>query len=102
MYEISIVIPVRDEEKNITELIDRIFVTIKGINKTFEVIFVTDINKDNTVGLLENLSKKFQNIKVLKLSNSFGQHVAIMAGLDHCLGNYIVVMDGDLQDYPDE
>lgn len=102
MYEISIVIPVRDEEKNIEELTNRIFVTMKNIDKSFEIIFVTDINKDNTEEALEKLSKKYQNVKMLKLSNGFGQHVAIMAGLDHCLGNYIVIMDGDLQDYPED
>lgn len=102
MYEISIVIPVRDEEKNINELINRISSSLEGIRKAFEIIFVTDINKDNTVGLLEEFSGKRTNIKTIKLSNSFGQHVAVMAGLDHCNGKSIVIMDGDLQDYPED
>jgi dolichol-phosphate mannosyltransferase len=102
MYEISIVIPVRDEEKNISELIKRISSSLEGIQKTFEIIFVTDINKDNTIGLLDEFSKKHLNVKTIKLSNSFGQHVAVMAGLDHCSGNYVVIMDGDLQDYPED
>ena len=102
MYEISVVIPVRDEEKNIDNLIQRIFSTIDSLHKTFEIIFVTDINKDNTVDLLDIYTKQHSNIKMLKLSNSFGQHVAVMAGLDHCLGKYTVIMDGDLQDYPED
>lgn len=102
MYEISVVIPVRDEEKNIPELINRLFSTFNKMDVSFEVIFVTDINNDNTVGLLAEYSKKHQNVKTVKLSNSFGQHVAIMAGLDHCKGNYVVTMDGDLQDYPED
>jgi dolichol-phosphate mannosyltransferase len=102
MYEISIVIPVRDEEKNISELIKRIFSSIENIEKTFEIIFVTDINKDNTIGLLDEFSKKRLNVKAIKLSNSFGQHVAVMAGLDHCSGSYVVIMDGDLQDCPED
>lgn len=102
MYEISIVIPVRDEENNINELIKRIFSSLKDIQKTFEIIFVTDINKDNTIGLLDELAGKHPNVKTIKLSNSFGQHVAVIAGLDHCHGNYIVIMDGDLQDYPED
>jgi polyisoprenyl-phosphate glycosyltransferase len=100
--EISIVIPVRDEEKNIGEVIKRISSSLDDSRKTFEILFVTDINKDNTIGLLDEFSKKHPNIKALKLSNSFGQHVAVMAGLDHCQGNYIVIMDGDLQDYPED
>ena len=102
MYEISIVIPVRDEEKNINDLIRRIFATVESLHKTFEIIFVTDINRDNTIDLLDACSKQHPNIKVLKLSNSFGQHVAVMAGLDHCLGKYTIIMDGDLQDYPED
>ncbi len=102
MYEISIVIPVRDEEKNISELISRIYASAESIRKTFEIIFVTDINRDNTIGLLEEYSSTHTNIKTLKLSNGFGQHIAVMAGLDHCSGSSIVIMDGDLQDYPED
>ena len=102
MYEISVVIPVRDEEKNIPELVARLFSTINRMGKTFEFVFVTDINKDNTVNLLAEYSDKHQNIKTIRLSNSFGQHVAVMAGFDHCNGNYIVCMDGDLQDFPED
>lgn len=102
MYEISVIIPVRDEEKNIPELIDRLFSTSNGMEKLFEIVFVTDINKDNTVNLLAEYSSKHKNIKTIKLSNSFGQHVAVMAGLDHCSGKYIVIMDGDLQDFPED
>jgi dolichol-phosphate mannosyltransferase len=102
MIEISVVIPVRDEEKNLNELIDRLSSTFVEMNKSYEIVFVTDINKDNTVGMLEAVAKQYPNIKTLKLSNSFGQHVAVMAGLDHCRGNYSVIMDGDLQDYPED
>ncbi len=102
MCEISIVIPVRDEEKNLDELITRIIASLDKINKPFEIIFITDINIDNTVGLLEKYSKEHPNIKAIKLSNGFGQHVAVMAGLDHASGEAIVIMDGDLQDCPED
>lgn len=102
MYDLSIVIPVRDEEKNLKELINRIFSALATSIQSFEVIFVTDINRDNTLVLLNNYSTEYPNIKTIKLSNSFGQHVAVMAGLDHCQGEYIVIMDGDLQDYPED
>lgn len=102
MCEISVLIPVRDEEKNISALIERISSTLDGIQKTFEIIFITDINRDNTVGVLEQYATKFPWIKILKLANSFGQHVAVMAGLDHSCGQNVVIMDGDLQDYPED
>ena len=80
MYEISIIIPVRNEEKNIPDLIGRLFSSINGMEKSFEIVFITDINTDNTLNLLAENSAKYQNIKTIKLSNSFGQHVAVMAG----------------------
>jgi glycosyltransferase involved in cell wall biosynthesis len=102
MFDISVVIPVRDEEPMLAALIDRLCSTLDGMNKTYEIVFVTDINRDNTVGLLEAASKANPAIKTLRLSNSFGQHVAVVAGLDHCSGEYIVIMDGDLQDLPED
>jgi glycosyltransferase involved in cell wall biosynthesis len=102
MCEVSVVIPVRDEEKNITELTDRLFSVFKSMEISFEVIFVTDINRDNTENCLRHFSEKYPNVKSIKLSNSFGQHVAVLAGLDHCAGKYVVIMDGDLQDFPED
>ncbi len=102
MYEISVVIPVRNEGENISELIERISSTIKEMGKSFEIVFVTDINTDNTVYLLTQYADTNDNIKIIKLSNSFGQHIAVLAGLDHCCGEYIVIMDGDLQDFPED
>jgi len=102
MCEISVVIPVRDEEKNLSALVNRTSAALQGIQKTFEIIFITDINSDNTMGILEDYSRHSPWIKTLKLANSFGQHVAVMAGLDHSIGRNIVNMDGDLQDFPED
>lgn len=102
MVNISVVIPVRDEEKNLDELCSRIIDTMEKVNLLFEVIFVTDINKDNTLLGLVNWNLKDPRIKTIKLANSFGQHVAVFAGLKRCEGKYIVIMDGDLQDYPED
>lgn len=102
MIEVSVVIPVRDEEKNLDELIARLCSVFIKLKTTFELIFVTDINRDRTVEMLEKYSSENPKIKLLKLSNSFGQHVAVLAGLDHSQGNYSVIMDGDLQDYPED
>lgn len=102
MVEISTIIPVRDEESNLQILADRLKSTFEKMNVSFEIIFVTDINTDNTQSILEELSEKNKNIKTLKLSNRFGQHVAVLAGLDHCQGKFTVIMDGDLQDMPED
>ena len=100
--ELSIVIPVRDEEKNLVTLVNRITDTMDKIGFSFEVIFVTDINKDNTVGVLRDLNEKDGRIKFIKLSNGLGQHLAVHAGLSMTKGNAVVIMDGDLQDYPED
>jgi len=102
MLDLSIVIPVRNEEKNLHELVNRIVTTVTGIGLTFEVIFVTDINKDKTVEVLKKINIKDDRIKAIKLSNGLGQHIAVFAGLNMSKGNAVVVMDGDLQDYPED
>ncbi|MBK6770927.1 MAG: glycosyltransferase [Ignavibacteria bacterium] len=102
MLELSVVIPVRDEEDNLTELVNRIVTIINKIGLTFEVIFVTDINKDNTLGVLRKLNIEDNRIKSIKLSNGLGQHLAVLAGLSISKGNAVVIMDGDLQDFPED
>jgi len=100
--DISVVIPVRDEEGNIPALHQRLKSSLKNLKVSYEVIFVTDINRDNTFAALQELNKKDKDFKVIKLSNSYGQHVAVIAGLEKCSGKSIVIMDGDLQDYPED
>lgn len=102
MNEISVIIPVRDEEKVVDELYARLKNTLAGMTRRFEVIFVTDVNKDNTFEALRRLNKKDRRFKVVKLTSSLGQHVAVMAGLRNCDGRYTVLMDGDLQDFPED
>lgn len=102
MFELSIVIPVKEEEENLHELIQRLFTALRNVTSNYEIIFVTDINNDNTVEMLQAFSTKHKKVKTIKLSNSYGQHLAVMAGLDHCNGKYIVIMDGDLQDLPED
>lgn len=102
MLDLSIVIPVRDEEENVAELVDRIVKTMSELGAAFEVIFVTDINRDNTLGALKAAHQRDERIKSIKLSNGFGQHVAILAGLHHATGDAVLIMDGDLQDYPED
>ena len=100
--DLSVVIPVRNEEANLDELISRLTKTIAPMNLYYEIIFVTDLNKDRTYQILKAYNLKDQRIKTVKLSNSFGQYVAIVAGLNNSLGDAVVIMDGDLQDYPED
>jgi len=101
-YDISVVIPVRDEEKNIPELSERLAMTMKRMELTYEVIFVTDINTDRTLDVLRECHAHDDRFKVIKLSGRTGQHIAVVAGLDACQGDSVVLMDGDLQDFPED
>ncbi|MFA6238877.1 MAG: glycosyltransferase family 2 protein [Bacteriovorax sp.] len=102
MLDLSIVIAVRNEEKNLDELIRRLLLTVPKITENYEIIFVTDINKDRTLEILTDYHQKNSRIKILKLANGFGQYIAIMAGLDVSRASAVVIMDGDLQDYPED
>ena len=99
---ISIVSPVYKAEKILPELVDRIKRSLEKITNSYEIILVEDCGHDNSWGKIEELSKTHPVIKGLKLSRNFGQHYAITAGLDHAIGEWIVVMDCDLQDQPEE
>lgn len=100
--ELSVVIPVYNEEENIQPLVERLFKTISGITSSYEVIFIDDGSVDETVKRILKMQKKFQNIVLLKLSRNFGQHSAAQAGFDYCRGETVVWIDADLQEPPEE
>lgn len=99
---LSIVSPVYKAEKIVDELIRRIHESVSTITSDYEIILVEDGGGDGSWEKIETHSKTDTHIKGIKLSRNFGQHNAITAGLDHCKGNWIVVMDCDLQDQPEE
>jgi polyisoprenyl-phosphate glycosyltransferase len=99
---LSIVSPVYKAEKIVDELIWRIKESVKEITEDYEIILVEDGGGDHSWEKIETHSKIDQHVKGIKLSRNFGQHNAITAGLDHCKGDWVVVMDCDLQDQPEE
>ena len=102
MTELSVVIPVRNEEENLPELVARLEATLRSMGLTHEIIFVTDVNQDDTLGVLRRLQAEHECMKVIKLSGSFGQHVAVCCGLQFSRGRAAAIMDGDLQDLPED
>ena len=100
--DISVVVPVRDEEQSIGELIQRLTETLDAMQLTWELIFVTDVNRDGTVDALHAAHKMEPRVKMLRLSDSYGQHIAAIAGIHATGGDCVVLMDGDLQDYPED
>lgn len=102
MPHISIISPVYRAEKIIPELVSRIESTVKNITNDFEIILVEDCGPDRSWEVIEQISLSNNRVKGFKLSRNFGQHYAITAGLDQSDGDYVIVMDCDLQDRPEE
>lgn len=99
---LSVIIPIYKCSKSIVELSSRLVRTLGQLSNDFEIIFVNDNSPENEWSLICQLAEKESRIKGINLSRNFGQHYAITAGLEAATGNWIVVMDGDLQDHPEE
>ena len=98
---ISIVIPCYNEEETIPYFYKEITKISEEINKTnFEFIFVNDGSKDDTLKLLKELSKKDKRVRFVSFSRNFGKEAAMYAGFEYSKGDYVAVMDADLQDPP--
>ena len=98
----SIIIPVYNEEKNIIELYSRLKPVLRQLKKKYEIIFVDDGSTDNTYKELEKLHNKDKTVKIIKFRKNFGQTAALDAGFKHALGKYIITIDGDLQNDPND
>lgn len=101
MY-LSIVSPVYRAAEIVEKLVSEIHLSVKTITDDYEIILVEDGSPDNSWSKIEAICKTDSKVKGIKLSRNFGQHPAIMAGLSKATGNWIVVMDCDLQDQPKE
>jgi glycosyltransferase involved in cell wall biosynthesis len=101
MAHISAVVPVYHEELLMDELARRLCSALGSIHEDFEILFVDDGSRDGTWEAITRAAEKEPRIRGLRFSRNFGQHYAITAGLDECDGDWVVVMDGDLQDRPE-
>ena len=101
MTHLSVVVPVLNEESLIEELISRVTTNCEKITNDFEIIIVDDGSTDETWMKLAEIAKFNKHSKGLRFSRNFGHHYAITAGLHNAKGDWVVVMDGDLQDRPE-
>lgn len=99
--EISVVIPIYNEDFGLPELYKRLTDSLRKITNNYELIFVNDGSKDNSLVQLIALAKTDRNVKYISFSRNFGHQVAISSGLDFATGNVVVIIDGDLQDPPE-
>jgi len=101
MTELSVVIPVYNEQDIIPQLFDRLQKAVGTITANYELVFVNDGSKDATLFKLIELSKIDNRVKFISFSRNFGHQVAVTAGLEHSNGKSVVIIDGDLQDPPE-
>lgn len=102
MKDLSVIIPVFNDREVLPELYKRLSPVLIGMTSNYEIVFIDDSSKDNSVQILKELQKDDYRIKILVLANNFGQSNAIAAGLENCSGDIIVVMDCDLEDRPED
>ena len=100
--EISVVIPVYKADGCLHELYKRLNDALNKITSDFEIVMVEDCGGDRSWDIIVDLTKQDKRVKGIQFSRNFGQHYSITAGIDHAYGDWIVVMDCDLQDQPEE
>jgi glycosyltransferase involved in cell wall biosynthesis len=98
---ISVVVPLYDEEHNVTELHRRLSCVLLAMGLPFEILFVNDGSDDATAAMIDGFHQDDANLTVMHLSRNFGHQSAVWAGLDYARGQSVVVLDGDLQDPPE-
>lgn len=101
--EISVVIPIFNEQENIDNLCSRLLKTMDSIKRSYEVIFVDDGSSDCSSSMLRSwFEKRSDVIRVITFNGNYGQYVAILAGFEYVRGETIVTLDADLQNLPEE
>ncbi len=99
---LSVVIPVYKAEHCLDELYLRLKLSLEKIAPNFEIILIEDCGGDNSWSVIERLVAADPRVRGIQFSRNFGQHYGITAGMDYCNGDWVVVMDCDLQDRPEE
>jgi glycosyltransferase involved in cell wall biosynthesis len=100
--DVSVTIPILNEEKNIPVLHERLSSSLNRIGQRSEIVLVNDGSSDGSAALLDDLAARDPRVTVVHFSRNYGQTAAFMAGLDHSRGRIIVPMDGDLQNDPED
>jgi undecaprenyl-phosphate 4-deoxy-4-formamido-L-arabinose transferase len=101
--KLSVVIPVYNEEAVLPTLFARLYPTLDALGSSYEIVFVNDGSKDRSVALLrQQFSLRPRHTRVVLFHANFGQHSAVMAGLAYARGEYVVTLDADLQNPPEE
>lgn len=100
--QLSIVIPMFNEEVNVAVLMERLYTVLQKLPESWEVVCVDDGSSDRTLELLKQEQSQRPNLVVVTFIRNFGQHTAVMAGFEYSRGEWVITMDADLQNPPEE
>ncbi len=100
--DISLIIPVFNEARTLTVLIDKALGVLKSLGRSFEIIVVNDGSTDTSADILATLKVETPELRVITFGRNFGQSAALTAGFDYSRGRIIITMDGDLQNDPED
>jgi glycosyltransferase involved in cell wall biosynthesis len=101
-YDLSVVVPFLNEEESIGRMYSAIVAAVEPLGGEFEIVFVDDGSTDQTLEIARGLADSDPRLKILSLRRNYGQTPAMAAGIDHARGRYIVTLDGDLQNDPQD
>jgi glycosyltransferase involved in cell wall biosynthesis len=101
MIDLSVIIPIYNEEDNIQLLFDRLTAVMRQMGVSYEFIFINDGSRDRSLELVKALSEQHQEVKYIDFSRNFGHQIAVTAGLDCVEAKSVVIIDADLQDPPE-
>jgi undecaprenyl-phosphate 4-deoxy-4-formamido-L-arabinose transferase len=99
---LSIVTPMYNEAANVRQFCERLFATLNTLPEDWEVVCVNDGSSDRTLDLLLEEQSRQEGMTVVSLARNFGQHAAVMAGFTHSRGDWVITLDADLQNPPEE
>ena len=102
MKDVSIVIPVMNEEPNVKPMYEKTVKVLRALKKDYEIIYVDDGSTDNTFEEIKKLNKADKNVKAIRFRRNFGKAAGLSSGFEYASGNIVITMDGDLQDEPGE
>ena len=97
---ISVIVPVYNEEKSLSILVDKLIAVLRQLPNRFEILLVNDGSQDGSLALLRSLSQANREVKVVDFRRNYGQTAALMAGIDHATNDIVVMIDADLQNDP--
>ncbi len=102
MTTYSVVVPVYNEEGNVEDLVARVVPVMEQIGESFEILFVDDGSRDRTPALLKKLAQADERVKVVRFAKNYGQEAAVEAAYLNAAGEWLIQMDGDLQNPPED